>query len=80
MTNRDRLDMRYINSLPLPLWDGDWPVYDIDVESGLYRIDVCGLLEVRSIDRCITMRDAIGNIHYVGDFEIDRSLWENREE
>lgn len=75
---RDRLDMAYINSLPLPLWDGDWPVVDIDVETGLYRIDVCGLLEVRHIDRCFTMDDSNGNRHYVGDFEIDPEQWEDR--
>lgn len=75
---RDRLDMAYINSLPLPLWDGDWPVYDIDVETGLYRIDVCGLLEVRHIDRCFTMKDDSGKRHYVGDFELDPAQWEER--
>ena len=67
-TGRDRFDMAYIDSLPLPLWDGDWPVFDIDVETGLYRIDVCGLLEVRHLDRRITMRDASGKEHYVDDF------------
>lgn len=77
-TGRDRLDIAYINSLPLPLWDGDWPVYDIDVETGLYRIDVCGLLEVRHIDRCLTMKDAHGARHYVGDFELDPEQWEER--
>lgn len=76
---RDLLDMAYINSLPLPLWDGEWPVYDIEVGTGLYRIDVCGLLEVRHIDRCMTMRDAAGKTHYVGDFFIDPSQWESRE-
>jgi len=77
-TGRDRLDMAYINSLPLPLWDGDWPVYDIEVETGLYRIDVCGLLEVRHIDRCFTMKDSTGKTHYVGDFELDPEQWEER--
>jgi len=77
-TGRDRLDMAYINSLPQPLWDGDWPVYDIDVETGLYRIDVCGLLEVRHIDRCIKMKDSNGKHHYVGDFELDHNQWEER--
>jgi hypothetical protein len=75
---RDRLDMAYINSLPLPLWDEEWPVYDIDVETGLYRIDVCGLFEVRHIDRCFTMKDATGKSHYVGDFELDPEQWEER--
>lgn len=75
---RDRLDMAYINSLPLPLWDGDWPVADIEVETGLYRIDVCGLLEVRHIDRCFTMKDSNGKQHYVSDFELNPEHWEER--
>lgn len=75
---RDRLDMAYINSLPLPLFDGDWPVVDIEVETGLYRIDVCGLLEVRHIDRCMTMKDSDGKQHYTGDFKIDPDQWEDR--
>ena len=77
-TGRDRLDMAYINSLPLPLWDGDWPVYDIDVETGLYRINACGLLEVRHIDRCHTMKDSTGKTHYTGDFELAPDKWEER--
>ena len=77
-TGRDRLDMAYINSLPLPLWDGNWPVYDIDVETGLYRIDVCGLFEVRHIDHCISMKDSAGRTHYVGDFELNPEQWEER--
>jgi len=75
---RDMLDMEYINSLPQPLWDGEWPVYDIEVETGLYRIDVCGLLEVRHIDRCMMMKDATGKTHYVGDFYLDPGEWEDR--
>lgn len=76
---RDILDMDYINSLAQPLWDGDWPVYDICVETGLYRIDVCGLLEVRHIDRCFNMKDALGNIMWVGDLYLDPEMWEERE-
>lgn len=74
----DRLDMEYINSLPQPLWDGDFPVYDICVDTGLYRIDVCGLLEIKHIDRCMTMKDANGKTHYTCDFELDPALWEDR--
>ena len=75
----DLLDMDYINSLPQPLWDGDWPVECIDAETGLYWIDVCGLSEVRRIDRCWQMRDASGKDHYTGDFYVDPSLWDERE-
>lgn len=73
----DLLDMKYINRLP-QLWDGEWPVFDIDVQTGLYRIDVCGLLEVRHIGRCIKMRDASGKEHYVDDFYLDPDCWEER--
>ena len=74
----DLLDIDYINSLPQPLWDGEWPVYDIEVQTGLYRIDVCGLLEVRHIDKCHSMRDATGAKHYTGDFYLDEKQWESR--
>ncbi len=74
----DQLDMAYINSLPQPLFDDDWPVHDIDCESGLYRIDVCGLLEVRHIDNCLSMRDADGTTHFVGDFSLNSDCWEER--
>lgn len=47
----DLLDMDWINSLPQPLFvtkhsrDYLWPVIDIEVETGLLRIDVVGLSE-----------------------------------
>ncbi len=76
--NKDRLDMAYVNSLPQPLWDRGYPVINIDVQSGLYHIDVCGMVEVRSIDKCFSMLDAFGKSHFVGDFELDSSLWDER--
>jgi len=75
---KDILDIEYINSLPQPLWDGDWPIYDIDVETGLYRIDVCGILEVRHIDQSHSIRDATGTNHYVDDFYLDKNKWGSR--
>jgi len=74
----DLLDMDYINSLVLPLWDDGWPVHDIEVQTGLYRIDVCGLLEVRNIRDCISMKDANGKFVYVGDLHVDPEMWEER--
>lgn len=74
----DLLDMEYINGLPQPLWDGDFPVFDIDVQTGLYRIDVCGMLDVRHIGGCISMMDANGKKHYVGDFYTNQENWEDR--
>lgn len=78
--NRDMLDMDYINSLPQPLWDNGFPVYDICVETGLYRIDVCGLLEVKHIDKCISFKDALGNTVRIGDLYLDPEMWEGRAE
>lgn len=65
---KDLLRMDYINDLPQPFivtfYGGDeWPVYDIDVETGLLRIDVCGLLEVKHIAEVNFFTDAYGVIH-----------------
>ena len=62
----DKLRMDYINSLPQPLLvrfcgDSDkywWPVIDIDVETGLTRIDVCGLSQVTSFGEVMCVKDA----------------------
>jgi hypothetical protein len=71
----DMLDMAYINSLPQPLFvrefgskDWWWPVYDIDVETGCYRIDVMGKLEVKHVGGAAEFRDANGNLHPVDLF------------
>ena len=51
----DLLKMDYINSLPQPFmvnFVGDtweWEVHDIDVQTGLLRINVMGLLDVKHI-------------------------------
>jgi hypothetical protein len=42
--------MDFINSLPQPFMANfigkeRWPVYDIAVDGGLLRIDVCGMLQ-----------------------------------
>jgi hypothetical protein len=74
----DLLDMAYINSLPQPFFvrqfgdkDFRWPVHDIDVETGLYRIDVCGMLDVCHIGDAAQFRDADGVIHDSADFYTD---------
>lgn len=66
----DMLRMDYINSLPQPLfarkWGASswwWPVYDIDVETGLYRIDVMGKLDACHISDTAEFRDADGKSH-----------------
>jgi len=62
--------MDHINSLPQPFlvrFCGDkdwwWPVYDIDVETGLMRIDVCGLLDVKHFGEVAEIQDCNSVIH-----------------
>ena len=64
----DVLDMAYINSLPQPfigrtLNGGNWPINDFEVASGMIRIDVCGLLEVKTISDFTSFRDGDGVEH-----------------
>ena len=61
----DLLRMEYINSLPQPFiarfCGGDeWPVYDIDVETGLMRIDVVGKLQVMEFAEVTELIDVNG--------------------
>ena len=74
----DKLHMDYINSLPQPFigrfFGGDeWPIYDIDVETGLLRIDVCGKLQVKEIGEVRFFRDDNGIEHdsetFYSDYE-----------
>lgn len=71
----DLLDMDRLNSLPQPLWVNSsatwWPVHDIDVETGLLRIDVCGMLDVLHFGGITGLRDAHGNEHDPDDFYLD---------
>lgn len=71
----DLLDMAYINSLPQPLFanlSGTWwPVNDIDVESGLLRLDIIGLLQVEHIGGVRRFRDADGDKYSPDDFYTD---------
>lgn len=69
----DLLQMDYINSLPQPFMvtfvGGDsWPVYDICVETGLIRIDVCGLHEIKDIGEVKFFTDADGDNHKAETF------------
>lgn len=77
----DLLRMDFINSLQQPfiatLLGGDqWPVFDIDVETGLMRIDVCGLLDTIWISDIKSFRDCNGNEHdpdtFFSDYEEPR--------
>lgn len=71
----DLLSMERINSLPRPLFINEsskgewwWPVHDIDVETGLLRIDVCGLLEVKHYSDVRRLRDGEHVEHNPEDF------------
>ena len=63
----DALKMDYINSLPEPFmvrFCGDswwWPVHDFEVSTALMRIDVCGLLEVRSFGEVAEIKSLDGD-------------------
>ncbi len=76
----DLLSMAFINSLPQPLFaqqwgdQGDdwlWPVHDIEVQTGLLRIDVCGKLDVLRIGDVKRFKDADGNWHDADDFYLE---------
>ena len=72
----DLLRMEYINSLPQPfiaimIGGGEWPVYDIDVETGLLRIDVVGKLQVMHIRDVNEFQDADGCVYDSDSFYCD---------
>ena len=72
----DLLNMTYINCLPQPftavLYGGDeWPLYDICVETGIVRIDVCGMLEIKHIGDIKIFRDMDGVNHDPDDFYLE---------
>lgn len=68
----DLLLMDKINALPQPLRakiSGTfWEVHDIDVETGLMRINVSGLLEVTTFSSCTSIKDMEGVEHNPDDF------------
>lgn len=72
----DLLRMDHINSLPQPFianlfGKSRWPIYDIDVQTGLLRVDVCGKLECMHIGDVVSFEDADGNIHDAETFYSD---------
>jgi len=71
-----KLNMDYINSLPQPFiahfFGGDeWPVHDIEVQTGLLRIDVCGKLQAKHIGEVNFFRDMDGAEHDSDTFYSD---------
>lgn len=72
----DLLNIELINSIPGPLmamtYDGwEWEVIDIDVESGLVRINVSGMPDVKDIVEFKQFTDADGVIHDPDTFYSD---------
>jgi hypothetical protein len=68
--------MDYINSLPQPflaeiIGGGTWGVYDIDVQTGLMRVNVMGMLDHLSIADIRKFTDAAGVDHDPETFYID---------
>jgi hypothetical protein len=75
---QDLLNLSHINSLPQPfvvrlLGDKDfnWPLWDIDVETGMLRIDVCGKLDVKHISDVSMFRDDAGREHTPDSFYLE---------
>lgn len=69
----DILDNNHINSLPQPFtahfYGGSaWPVIDIDVQTGLLRIDVVGLPDIKHISDVDAFVDAEGESHDAASF------------
>ena len=74
----DKLRIDYINSLPQPFiatffGNSEWPVHDIDVQTGLLRIDVCGMLQSEHIGAVKFFTDEAGEKHDAETFYTD---WE----
>ena len=74
----DVLRMDYINSLPQPfigreMGQGEWwwPINDFEVSSGMCRIDVCGLLQVKWVTDFSVIRDGDGFEHDPDSFFTD---------
>ena len=75
----DKLKMDAINALPHPLYarfcGGDeWPVHDIDVQTGLMRIDVVGRLQIKHFADVTDLKDADGDQHDADDFWLDEDI------
>lgn len=74
----DLLNLEHINALPQPFLirlcgdkDFSWPLEVIDVETGLLKFDVCGLLQNGHIGDVAEFRDASGVVHDAETFYSD---------
>lgn len=78
MKEKDVLDAEYINSLPQPLWDRGYQIVNIDVQTGLYKIDVCGMIDIKNLLKIRSIFDGNGNEHLIEDLLTDEKHWINR--
>lgn len=74
----DLMRTDFINSLPQPIFvrllgdkGFDWPVHDFASDTLMFRIDVCGLLEVKTLGDAAEFRDANGVVHDAEMFYAD---------
>lgn len=70
----DQLDYDWINSLGqlyANIMGSWWPVHDIEVECGIFRIDVCGKLDVLHLMDARAFKDDAGNEYSPDDFYLD---------
>ena len=68
----DILDMQKINSLPQPLSTEDGYYFEtIDVQTGLVRVDVGGMIDFGEFSDFITIFDGDGVEHRTEDFYLD---------
>ena len=80
----DTLRMDYINSLPQPFMatlignGGYWPVNDIEVQTGVLRIDVMGILQAMCISEVDYFTDMDGVKHKAETFFSDYELQGNK--
>ena len=72
-SSNDKLNFDKINAIPSPMmatfFGGDeWPIYDIEVQTATVRIDVCGMLQVKSFGEIKSLKDIDGYDHDPEDF------------
>lgn len=79
----DRLNIDLINSKGQLFVDlgGNWwwPVFDIDVQTGLFRIDVCGLLECHEWCEALQFRDESRELFWPEMFEMPTTTTTEKE-
>lgn len=77
MTMADLLNKAKFDNLPHPLYlrlfgsKQWWPAESICVQTGLTRIDVCGMIDIIEFGGVAQVRDADGNLFEPEDFYLE---------